>query len=185
MSKMDTTRLMQTLRPLETFAHQRQFSKPRTAAEVTARLEINMSYFFTNYLVVCAVVLFLAIITRPFLIFMLCVIAAMWYALLQKESVIVGGYVLKGKTKMTTGVAVSIVTLLLTAGSTVFAVVGVCATIVVAHAVAHKTVDGGDGDDDDDDVIGRNVGGGGGGGDDDLEGGGGGGDVDGVDSSSP
>jgi hypothetical protein len=151
MSDLDSGKLMKSLRPMQTFLMPQHFSRPRNATEVTARLELNINYFFTNYIAMSLVILFFAIITRPLLIFMMLLLIVMWYFLLQKESIIIGTFILKGKQKLMAGVGTSIAALILTAGTVLFMVVGICASIVVVHALLHNTIDV---DDDDDDGMG-------------------------------
>jgi hypothetical protein len=55
--------------------------------------------------------------------------------------------VLKGKQKVLVTGILTVALLLLTAGSTVFMILGVSSTLVVSHAVFHKVMN--DGDDDD------------------------------------
>jgi hypothetical protein len=103
-----------------------------------ARFEANLPYFLTNYLALCAVVVLITILTQPSLIIVGAVLAALWVGATRVEEVrLPGQVVLAGRNKMVALLSVSGLVLFIFAGSTIFMLLGLCASIVLIHALLH------------------------------------------------
>jgi len=135
--KIQSRKWVATMRPVPVFAGANTFSKPRTSQEAMQRLEGNLQYFTTNYVALCLIVTVITVLMQPSLIIVGVVIAAMWYFASRQDEVRVSTVVLAGRNKL---IALSSVTALLVfifAGSSIFLVIGICATLVLLHAVLH------------------------------------------------
>ncbi len=139
---------LRTLRTPETFAHPTKFSRPRTIKEASARLEVNLSYFLTNYALLSVLVFALVLLAHPFLVVVGLLVAAMWLYVssLPEVRVPIGGennagFVLEGKNKMAALTAASALIVFITAGSAIFLVIGLSTTLVLAHAIFHEIAD--------------------------------------------
>eukprot|EP01006_Ploeotia_vitrea_P039770 TRINITY_DN66376_c13_g9_i1.p2 TRINITY_DN66376_c13_g9~~TRINITY_DN66376_c13_g9_i1.p2 ORF type:complete len:162 (-),score=77.32 TRINITY_DN66376_c13_g9_i1:242-727(-) len=129
----------ETLRPITAFAMPNQFSRPRTAKETTSRLEMNLSYFLTNYLVLSLIIFSIAIISRPGLLIVAVCLTMLWTYALNSPELRIGQIVLRGKNKMFVLVMLTAALVFVTAGSTIFMVVGLCSTVVMLHAIFHRS----------------------------------------------
>jgi len=128
----------QTLRPLASFASLSKFSRPRNTTEASTRLELNTTYFLTNYVLVSVLIFIYAILSRPFLLLVGGALGAMWYYVLKTPELRLSPtIVLKGKQKITLAAITSGMSVLLFAGTTIFMVLGVSATVVLLHALLH------------------------------------------------
>jgi len=129
----------QTFRPMNSFVGTDQFSKPRTTQEASTRLELNLNFFLTNYLALCAIIGVFAILSRPLLIFVGVVLGAGWYYVLNHEPLMLpNGVAMRGQQKLSLAGIVTAVVVFFTAGATIFMIVGLCSSVVVAHAVLHN-----------------------------------------------
>jgi len=138
MARVRARKWTQTLRPIAGFVAPSRFTRPRSTQEATQRLEANMQYFLTNYVLVCFLIFSYAILSRPLLLLVGGLLSAMWYYVLRAPEVrVTASIVLKGKQKITAAAITSVVAVLVFAGTTIFMVVGVCASVVVMHALFH------------------------------------------------
>ena len=138
LGQMKSRRWMATLRAPQSFFSPAVFSKPRTTAEAMARVEANVPFFLTNYLVLVVVATVLTIITRPSLILIGALLGAMWHFGTRQETLVLGGVVLQGRPRVLAFASVTAVVLFLFAGTTIFALLGFCAVLVLGHAMLHN-----------------------------------------------
>lgn len=119
---------MATLRPVPSFAGAGMFSKPRTTAEAMTRIEQNLPFYLTNYLLICALVTVITLLSQPSLVFVGLLLAAMWLFASKRDNLQIGAVALQGRAKMIALTSVTGVVLFIFAGTTIFCLVGLCAT---------------------------------------------------------
>eukprot|EP00455_Lapot_gusevi_P039830 TRINITY_DN447_c0_g1_i3.p1 TRINITY_DN447_c0_g1~~TRINITY_DN447_c0_g1_i3.p1 ORF type:complete len:169 (+),score=48.43 TRINITY_DN447_c0_g1_i3:94-600(+) len=139
--------LLRGIRPVSEFAGSENFTKPRSLQEATHRIEQNLHSFFVNYAIVCLFVLSYAILTKPLLLLSLVCLGFVWLHASRTDELEISGYSLKGRNKTVALSIATVVILFLVAGTTIFVVIGICSTVILAHAMFHKTVTGIEGDD--------------------------------------
>jgi hypothetical protein len=138
-TKLKSRNWAATLRPLPLFAGAGQFSKPRTSAEALARLEANLSFFLTNYLAIAAAVVLITVLTQPSLLVVALLLGLLWWGASRQEEIrLPGNAVLAGRNKLVALASITGVVLFVFAGTTLFFCVGLVATIVLLHAIAHN-----------------------------------------------
>jgi len=123
----------QEFRPLNTFAAVTEFSRPANFDDLIQRLQTNLSFFLSNYALICVIILTYAILSKPIVLFVSCILALVWVVVLKEERLPLGG-----QNKQVLLTVVSVGTVLYFAGSTVFTVVGVCISLVLVHAMFHQ-----------------------------------------------
>jgi len=129
-----------TFRSFPVFGSPSQFSLPRTTVEAGTRLEMNSSYFFTNYVLLCIIVFTYAILSRPLVLLLGAVMGYVWNYALNRDFISIGSYSVRGKGKVLILGSVTAVVVLLFAGATLFMAFGVCSTLVLFHAILHQVV---------------------------------------------
>jgi len=141
MARIRARNWIATLRPMATFAAPSKFSRPRNLVEATTRMELNTRYYLTNYVAVSFIIFSYAILSRPLLLFVGALISAMWFYLLRTpgDLRLTPTLVLQPKQKIMVASIVTGLLVLLTAGTTIFMVVGICGSVVALHAVFHTT----------------------------------------------
>ena len=135
-------RLQRQFRPVSVFVDASRFSRPVTGTEAWTRLELNLQWFWLNYLSLAAVILLLAIVSQPEFLLTVLVLAALWAAALSRETLSlpgVQGLALAGRPKLYALYALTAVALLLFAGSTILMIAGLTGVTVCLHAVLHHT----------------------------------------------
>ena len=156
LAKARTRKWAQTIRPLPVFLAPSRFSKPRNMKEVETRLELNSLHFLTNYAIVCTTIAVASILSRPLLIILIVLLGFMWSQVLQRPEIRINDQyansavaltrqhslvirrrrmVLKGKQKMSAASLVTAVVVLIFAGSTIFMIIGLCATRRLTQSV--------------------------------------------------
>jgi hypothetical protein len=128
---------LQTLRPLNTFVAPSMFSRPRSLTELTTRVELNVGFFLTNYVLVALLIVVASFISRPSLLVVAAVLFLLWSFAAQREEIRYGEYALSGRQKTLALAALSALLVFLVAGSVIFIVIGMCVTFVLAHAAFH------------------------------------------------
>lgn len=133
--------LHRRIRPVAAFFDPTRFSRPTSTTEATARIDLNLQWFYVNYIAIAALILLLTIMSQPSFLLTLLVLAAVWLFALTREVVVVPytPYSLTGRSKLVTMYGVTAVTLLVFAGTTILTVVGVCGLVVLGHAALHNT----------------------------------------------
>lgn len=133
--------LHRRLRPASAFFNPARFSRPQSTAEATARVELNLQWFWVNYLAIAALILVLTILSQPSFLLTLIVLAAVWFFAMTRETIAVPftPYSLSGRPKLLTLYGLTAVMLFLFAGSAILTVVGICGLVVLAHAALHAT----------------------------------------------
>jgi len=126
------------LRPFEEFAPKDEFSIP-VPDELQKRLACNLGYFYVNYLIIVATIVFITLMLYPSFFMIILVLSAIWYALLSRPHhfciQLKGDKVIIQKTHMETALAVfTAVLLLYTAGMSLFFFFGICIILVGLHA---------------------------------------------------
>jgi len=155
-TKLKSRNWTATFRDINSFADPKKFSKPQNGAEAWIRLEANINYYLTNYVVLCAFIIVYAILSKPLLVVVIFLLGLLWYYMLKHPEVripvhsslqqLAGTHTLtlKGQQKLiVTGVATALV-VLVTAGTTIFMVAGICAFVVAMHAAFHAAEESGD-----------------------------------------
>jgi len=139
LSSLRARKWAQTLRPIPVFLGVEGFSKPRTTQEAMARLEANAGFFLSNYMLICSIVCVITILSRPWLIVIGALLAAMWLYASRMEELRLPqtNVVLQGRQKQVALVSTTAIVLFICAGTTLFFLVGICATLVVGHAILH------------------------------------------------
>lgn len=128
---------MNTMRPVSVFLGPSQFKKPVGKSEVVSRLQSNLPYFFTNYVLVFIIFLIFTIITSPLLFFSVCIIGYGWYWANGQEMLSLGPVKLEGKTKMITLSVATLIAILLVAGSSIVWVLALTGVMSAGHAIMH------------------------------------------------
>lgn len=116
------------MRPITLFVGSGHFSKPRTTAEAMARLEANSPYFLTNYILICATVVIITMLSKPSLLFIGALLGAVWLWSSKQDTIAIGSLVLTGQSKVAALTAITGGVIFLFAGTTCFFILGVCAT---------------------------------------------------------
>eukprot|EP00808_Paulinella_micropora_P020090 g73882.t1 len=130
-----------TWRPWEKFISPQVFAYPQTADEARSRLLRNLYFFLSNYVAFTALVGILAVLSSPSLLFMLTAIAIMWWYVLSHEQVkLPNGLILAKEAATVAATAISGVLVFFFATSTIFMVIGISATGIIAHAVGNSAV---------------------------------------------
>lgn len=137
LARLKQRQWVKTLRSPQLFAHPNHFSRPRNTTEATQRLESNLPFFLTNYLIICGIILIVTILSRPSLIFLLFVLLLLWLYVSRLEELKIGAVTLKEKSKMAAFSMFSALTIFIFAGTTIFMLLGVCSCVVVGHALFH------------------------------------------------
>eukprot|EP00743_Colponemidia_sp_Colp-15_P003427 GILK01003701.1.p1 GENE.GILK01003701.1~~GILK01003701.1.p1 ORF type:complete len:181 (-),score=29.35 GILK01003701.1:97-618(-) len=122
------------MRPWKTdFADTMQFALP-VPRDIVGRIESNVDYYASNYAVIAATILFLAVVSQPYFLFTLVVVGALWgYAYSIKELVI-KGQAITPKQKLVGLCAATALLLVVFAGTAIFVVIGITAAVVFGHA---------------------------------------------------
>ena len=133
--------LHRRIRPATAFFDPTRFSRPQSTTEATARVELNLQWFWVNYLCIAALILVLTILSQPSFLLTLLVLAAVWLFALTRDPLAVPftPYSLSGRSKLMALYGVTAVMLFIFAGSTILTVVGICGLVVLAHATLHAT----------------------------------------------
>ena len=133
--------LHRRIRPASSFFDLRRFSRPQSTTEATTRVELNLQWFYVNYVLIAALIVLLTILSQPSFLLTLLVLAALWLFALSREVVAIPftPYALTGRSKMMALYAVTAIILLLFAGSTILTLAGICGLVVLAHATLHGT----------------------------------------------
>ena len=133
--------LQRRIRPAAAFFDPNRFSRPQSATEATTRVELNLQWFWINYLLIAALILVLTVLSQPSLLVTLLVLAAVWLVALTRDVITIPytPYSLVGATKLRTMYVLTAVTLFVFAGTTILVLVAVCGLVVVAHATLHAT----------------------------------------------
>ena len=133
--------LHRRIRPASAFFDPQRFSRPQSSTEATTRVELNLQWFFVNYLLIAALILVLTLLSQPSLIVALLVLAALWLFAFTRDVIAIPytPYSLSGRSKLVSMYAVTAVLLLVFAGTTILTVVGVCGLVVLGHATLHAT----------------------------------------------
>jgi len=138
-----------TLRDISSFADPKNFSKPRNTEEALARLETNINYYLTNYIIICAFIIVYAVLRKPLLVIVVFLLVILWTYVVRFPEVRVPVHssleqfvgtrtlILKGQQKLIITGTVTALVVLLTAGTTIFMVAGICSIVVGAHAALH------------------------------------------------
>jgi hypothetical protein len=130
-----------TLRSLSSFANPSQFSTPRSLRLLQQRIEQNVVYFLSNYVLLSFCLAALIVLSKPTLLLLLFVLCVAWWYVLRTPVIRLGGSIeLTEKRKVMAAAAVSALALFIFAGSTLFTMVGMCGAAVLAHATLHKVV---------------------------------------------
>jgi len=124
-----------TLRPPSVFINPRCFSKPRTSTEAATRIEQNVSYYFTNYIIIVGLVTLFSILSSPSILILLLALAALWSWSLKYDTLTLVGHTVTGRTKNLALGGISLVLLFIVAGSTIFSIVGLCSVVISIHAL--------------------------------------------------
>jgi len=115
-----------------------KFSKPRTISEAQGRVELNLHYYLTNYLIICLVFFTVAILSSPLLVFILALLGFMWHSAMKTSEIkITPNIILKGREKLAVCSIVSALTILIVGGAKLFATLGLCFTVVLLHSAFH------------------------------------------------
>eukprot|EP00462_Mataza_sp_D1_P007610 CAMPEP_0175125166 /NCGR_PEP_ID=MMETSP0087-20121206/3167_1 /TAXON_ID=136419 /ORGANISM="Unknown Unknown, Strain D1" /LENGTH=159 /DNA_ID=CAMNT_0016406977 /DNA_START=53 /DNA_END=532 /DNA_ORIENTATION=+ len=125
------------MRPLEVFVKPVRFSKPRNSAEAGTRLELNLSYFLSNYVVLSFLLASYAIVSKPPLLISAIILAVVWSVAVQPTDFVWKGIVIPAKNKVLLASVGTTVVLLLAAGTVLLVVMGLSSTTVILHAVFH------------------------------------------------
>jgi len=139
-SKFKSRSWLKTVRPVTIFLQPSLFSAPRNSHEAATRLELNLSYFLTNYAIVCVIVSFYSILVRPFLIIIAALNILLWNYALRFHELQIGTITLKGNSKYLFLGSVSFLCVFFFAGSTIFMIIGICSTLILLHALFHREV---------------------------------------------
>lgn len=128
-----------TLRPWNEFGNSANFSKPKALAEASGRVSRNIRYFATNYLLIFISLFLYCLITSPLLLLAVGFAAAGSVAIMHfKEKgtpVVVGGKTLGPKEQAACLVGICVPLFwLASAGSVVFWLLGLSASLILCHA---------------------------------------------------
>jgi len=140
LSKVQGRNWLKTWRPFVVFVHPNFFALPRNYTEGTKRLEMNLSYFLTNYLAVVSGLLLCAILYRPHLLVALGIVALCWHLATRQSEIRIGNYVLRGQPKYAILSGLSIAILVVFAGTALLTVFGVSSMVILAHAFVHREI---------------------------------------------
>lgn len=155
---------VETLRPVDSFVQPANFRRPRNGrcssspaaprasaypllhrpppvAEMTNRVELNLLHFASNYVLITLFIFTVAVLSKPALVFVFGLVAALWWFVLRTDEVRVGQVVLKEQRKMMAAGALTSALLFLFAGTTLFMIIGFSVTLTLAHAALHRTPD--------------------------------------------
>ena len=126
-TELKTRKWMATLRPIPVFVGSNYFSKPRTTTEAMGRVEANLPFFLTNYLILCAMVTVVTILLKPSLIFIGALLGVFWFWASRQEFLQIGPSIqLQGRNKMIAMTSLTGAILFIFAGTTIFFLVGIC-----------------------------------------------------------
>jgi len=119
-----------------------------------ARLEANINYYLTNYVLLCAFILVYAVLSKPLLVIVIIFLAFGWNESVKhpelrfnipealqplfKTNILI----LKGQQKLMIMGGVTALIILITAGTTIFMVAGISSCIVILHAGFHAAYEG-------------------------------------------
>ena len=133
--------LHRRIRPAGAFFDPTRFSRPQSTTEATTRVELNLQWFWVNYLAIAALILVLTILSQPSFLLTLLFLAALWVFALTRDVIAVPftPYTLSGRPKLLTLYGLTTVILFIFAGSAILTVVGICGLVVLAHATLHAT----------------------------------------------
>ena len=133
--------LHRRIRPASSFFDLKRFSRPQSTTEATTRVELNLQWFWVNYLLIAALILVLTVLSQPSLLLTLLVLAGLWLVVLTRDVIPIpySPYSLTGATKLRVMYGLTAVILLIFAGTTILTIVGVCGLVVLAHASLHGT----------------------------------------------
>jgi len=140
LGKLQGRNWLKTWRPLFVFAHPNFFALPRNYTEGIKRLEMNMSYFLTNYLAIACGLLVCAILYRPHLFIALVIVALCWHLATRQSDIRIGNYVLRGQPKYAILSGVSIAILVVFAGTALLTVFGISSILILAHASVRREI---------------------------------------------
>ncbi len=131
-----------TVRPWREFVI---VSKPPTSADVILKkIQTNVIYYQSNYLMLMAVFLLFSVLTSPSCLFLFALLGAGWGFLLKKNEdptyvLVVAGVPLGKQQRMIAAALVSAILVLVFAGSIIMSVLGMSAVAVGAHAILNDS----------------------------------------------
>jgi len=124
-----------TLRSPIIFFSPRYFSKPRTSVEATTRIEHNITFYLTNYMIICMIITLFSILSEPTILILIVILGFVWNYSMKQEVIHIGSTALSGRTKMITLATITGLLVFIFAGSVIFSIVGLCSCIVLAHSL--------------------------------------------------
>ena len=131
-----------TVRPWKEFII---VAKPPTSADVIMKkIQTNVVYYQSNYLVLMTVFLLLSVLTSPACLLLFGLLGAGWGYLLKKNEdptymLVTAGVPLGKQQRMITAALVSGILILIFAGSIIMSVLGMSAVAVGAHALLNDS----------------------------------------------
>ena len=118
-------------------------NKPPTSADVILRkIQTNVSYYRSNYIVLVMIFLLISLLTTPSVLFLFALIGSGWAYLLKKNQdpeyvMIVAGIPLAKQQRTIAASALTGLLILIFAGSLILSVLGMSAAAVGAHALVN------------------------------------------------
>jgi hypothetical protein len=131
---------VKSLRPIQSFASPQSFSVPKSSTEVLARLENNVQFFMSNYLLVCVLTMLYAILFKPILLLLTLFLSGAGYFAFSRDVVELGQVKLQGQKKTLAFLTLALLLVIVFAGSTIFSVFSICLFLVTLHAAFHTSV---------------------------------------------
>ena len=131
-----------TVRPWKEFII---VSKPPTSADVIMKkIQTNVVYYQSNYLMLMTVFLLFSVLTSPSCLFLFGILGAGWAYLLKKNEdptymLVVAGVPLGKQQRMIGAALISGIMILIFAGSIIMSVLGMSAVAVGAHALLNDS----------------------------------------------
>lgn len=134
--------ITKTVRPWREFI---VVARPPTSADVVAKkIQTNVVYYQSNYIVLVSIFLIISILTTPSCLFLFAVLGAGWGFLLKKNEdptymLVIAGVPLGKPQRTIAASVVSGILILIFAGSLILSVLGLSAVVVAAHAALNNS----------------------------------------------
>lgn len=130
-----------TLRNPAQFFGPSYFSKPQSIKEVGIRFNKNMSYFFSNYLLLAGLMSVFSVITSPTALIGVILLGVFWVYTMKRESIAIGRLNIGGKPKFISVIIIILLgVFLLGILDAIFYGCTVALALSSIHAVSHKSI---------------------------------------------
>lgn len=140
-SKIRERQWFKTFRSPIEFCSTGNFARPASRENFVERMRVNSQYFFTNYVILCIVILSYSIISSPMLLVCFAAFIWMWlYAQNHEEIRLFTVIPVRGRVKYGLLTTLTVLVTLYMAGSTISFYAGICLIVILLHMMFHSSV---------------------------------------------